>query len=47
MLGFVVAFIVAFFTIKWFINYVKNHSFIGFGVYRIIVALLFWLLIMR
>jgi len=44
-LGFVVAFIVALVTIKWFINYVKNHSFVSFGIYRIVIALLMWVLI--
>lgn len=47
ILGFVVSFVVAMAAIKWFIGYIKNHSFIWFGVYRIIIALLFWLLIVR
>ncbi len=47
ILGFVVSFIVAMATIKWFIGYVQNHSFISFGVYRIVIALLFWLLFFK
>lgn len=41
-LGFVVSFIVAILTIKWLLRFIKNHTFIGFGVYRILAALLFW-----
>lgn len=44
-LGFVVAFLVAIGVIKWLLKYIRNHSFIGFGVYRIIIALLFWMII--
>lgn len=47
ILGFIVSFIVAMATIKWFIGYVKSHSFISFGVYRIIVAVLFWVLLAK
>ena len=46
-LGFMVSFLVAMLAIKWFIAYVKNHSFIWFGVYRIIIALVFYLLIFQ
>ena len=47
ILGFLVSFLVAIFAVKWFISYVKNHSFILFGVYRIAVALLAWLFIFQ
>ncbi len=47
ILGFVVSFLVALATIKWFISYIKTHSFISFGVYRIIVAVLFYLLVFQ
>jgi len=47
ILGFVVSFVVAMVAIKWFIGYIKNHSFIGFGVYRIVVAVLFYFLVIR
>lgn len=40
VLGFITAFIVAFFTVKWLINYIKNNSFIVFGWYRIIFGLI-------
>ncbi len=40
--GFIVSFVVALFSIKFLLKYVRNHTFIAFGVYRIAVALLFW-----
>jgi len=39
--GFIVSFIVAIASIRFFINYIKKHTFIPFGVYRIIAALVF------
>jgi len=39
--GFVTAFIVALAIIKWFLSFVKKHSFIPFGIYRIVVGLIF------
>ena len=45
-LGFIVSFIVAVFAIKFLLNYVRNHSFIAFGIYRIVIALIFmWLVL--
>ena len=40
--GFVVAFVVAYFTIKLFLRFLRNYTFVSFGIYRIIfgVALL-------
>lgn len=40
--GFITSFIVAYVVIKWFIKYVSNHSFIIFGVYRILLAILLY-----
>ncbi|MDO8530190.1 MAG: undecaprenyl-diphosphate phosphatase [bacterium] len=45
--GFVISFIVAILAIKWLLQFIKNHTFIAFGVYRIVVALAFWLLVVR
>lgn len=39
--GFVVSFIVALLSIKFLLSYIKRHTFIPFGVYRIIIALIF------
>lgn len=45
-IGFVVSFIIAIFAIKFLLNYVRNHGFVIFGIYRIIIALLFiWLVL--
>lgn len=43
LVGFVVSYIVAIVAIKGFLSFVKKHDFIVFGVYRILIALLFWL----
>lgn len=43
--GFVTSFIVALVAIKWFLAYVRTHTFVPFGVYRIAVAALFWLFV--
>jgi len=40
--GFSVSFLVAIFAIKFLLRFVETHTFILFGVYRIIVALLFF-----
>jgi undecaprenyl-diphosphatase len=41
--GFLTSFVVALLTIKFLLVFIKRHSFIIFGIYRILVALLFWL----
>jgi len=46
-LGFIVSFIVAMVSIKWLLNYIKNHTFIAFGIYRIIAAFLFWFFVVK
>jgi undecaprenyl-diphosphatase len=43
--GFVTSFVVALISIKFLLHYVRNHSFIAFGVYRIALAILFWLIV--
>jgi undecaprenyl-diphosphatase len=47
LVGFFGAFIFALIAVKWFLSFVQTHSFIPFGIYRIILTLLFWLLIIR
>ena len=46
-IGFIGAFVFALLTIKFLIGYVKKHSFIPFGVYRIVFAILYWVLILK
>lgn len=38
--GFVTAFIVAYFVIKWFISFLAKFTFVGFGIYRILFGML-------
>ena len=45
--GFVGAFLTAILAIRYFVRYVEHHSFIVFGMYRIILAIVFWLFIVR
>ncbi len=45
IVGTALSFIFAMFTIKFLVNFVKKHNFIVFGVYRIILAILFWLFV--
>lgn len=44
--GFITSFVVAIISIKLLLSFIKKHNFIPFGVYRITVAILFWLIIL-
>lgn len=44
--GFVVSFIVAIFVIQFLMNFIKKHSFVVFGYYRIILAIIMLLFIL-
>ncbi len=44
--GFIGSFIVAIFAVKFFIKFIQNHTFIPFGIYRIILAVIFFLFIL-
>ena len=46
LVGSLVSFIIALASIKFLLSFIKNHTFIPFGVYRVIVAILFWLIIL-
>ena len=46
-IGFIVSFIVALLSIKFLLSYIKRHSFISFGIYRIIIALVFMFGLLR
>jgi len=41
VVGFVVSFVFAYLSVRWLLNYVSSNSFIPFGIYRIIVGLIF------
>jgi undecaprenyl-diphosphatase len=45
--GFATSFIVALFSIRFLLSFVRSHTFIPFGIYRIVLAIGFWLLILR
>jgi undecaprenyl-diphosphatase len=45
--GFIVAFISALFAIKWLLKFISNHSFISFGIYRIILGILYYFIVLR
>ncbi len=38
-IAFIVASIVSFITVKWLLKFVQSHTFIGFGIYRIVLGL--------
>lgn len=44
--GFVTAFIVAILAVKFLLRFIETHTFMAFGVYRIVVAVLFFLFIL-
>lgn len=46
-IAFVVASIVSFAAVRWLLRYVQTHTFIGFGIYRIVVALALFALWVR
>lgn len=45
-IGFVGSFLVAIFAIKFLLQFIQNHTFIPFGIYRIILAIIFWLFVL-
>ena len=44
--GFVTSFLVALLAIKFLLRYIARHDFTAFGVYRIILAVLFWFFVL-
>jgi len=40
--GFVVSFLVALAAIKLLLGYVRKHTFMPFGIYRVLLAIVFW-----
>lgn len=47
LLGLVVSFITALVVVRWFLSYIQKNNFILFGVYRIVLAILFWILVLH
>lgn len=46
-IGFVLSFISALAAVKFLLQFIKNHTFISFGVYRVALSIAFWVLVMR
>ena len=46
VIGFVVSFIVALTSLRFLLHYVRNHSFVAFGIYRILVAVVFFFFVL-
>ncbi len=47
VVGFVVSFVVALGVVKWLLKFIQKNNFVGFGIYRIIIGVVFWLFILR
>ena len=47
VIGLVGAFVTALFAVRYFLKFVAHHTFIPFGVYRIVIAIVFWVLVVR
>jgi undecaprenyl-diphosphatase len=47
IIGFIGAFLSALVVVKWFVKFVQNHTFIPFGIYRIVASLLFYLIVLK
>lgn len=45
--GFIGSFLVALVAIKLLLSFIQKYTFIPFGIYRIILALLFWIFLLR
>lgn len=43
IIGFIGAFLTALLAISWFLKFIKTHTFISFGIYRIVIAALAFL----
>ena len=46
LIGFVTAFVVALLSIKFLLRFIKTHTFVPFGIYRIVLVF-FWVLLFR
>lgn len=42
-IGFIVSFFSALLGVKFLLTFIKHHSFISFGIYRIVLAMVFWI----
>ncbi|CAN5190388.1 undecaprenyl-diphosphatase UppP [soil metagenome] len=47
LIGFMGAFVVALFAVKYFMQFIKKHNFVPFGIYRILLAVIYFLVFLR
>ena len=47
IVGLVVSFVVALIAVRFLLDFIKKHTFIPFGVYRIVLAIVFWLTVLK
>ena len=45
--GFLGAFVTALIAVKYFLRFIERHTFASFGIYRIALAIVFWVLVIR
>jgi undecaprenyl-diphosphatase len=45
-IGFIASLLVALFVIKWLLKFIQTHNFMWFGVYRVVLALAFFLFVL-
>ena len=46
LFGFAVSYLTAWVTVKWLMKFIKTHDFTAFGVYRVLLAVLLWWLLL-
>lgn len=46
VIGFVVSFLTALLAIKWLLSFIRTHTFVPFGIYRIAVGFVLWFFIL-
>ncbi|MCL4417206.1 MAG: undecaprenyl-diphosphate phosphatase [Patescibacteria group bacterium] len=47
VIGSVVSFLVAIAAVKFLLYFIQNHTFIPFAIYRILLAIIFWLIVLK
>ncbi len=45
--GFITAFVFAYLSVRWLLSFIKTHTFIPFGVYRIVLGALILMLLLK
>ncbi len=46
-IGLIGSFVTAIITVKYLIRFVQNHTFVGFGIYRMIIAVIYAIIFLR